>query len=614
MRRECVSRPLKASPRKEAGEPTRSRYKGAMQEHLDAAPSQGSALPILGKAAAVLALLAFALPWAWGSLGNAPNGIDFLSGAATPTGSPSLPLAIALALAAITLVGSLFLDRVRGAAISMVGYALALILLAIFVLQAIFAWKLALGPGSWACVALLIGTLWIHRRVLPRDWRAAMPEGVRPYTEKAPLAAFFVGVSSGFPYAMIGATLTSRLAQDGIEKSTVTTFALAFLVYNLKFLWSWVVDGVRIPILHRLGQRVSWLLVAGTFVIAAIANLAFQDPSANIIQTAIAAILVGAAGATYDIVIDAYRIELLEPRQLGVGSGMSQYGWRIGSVLAGALALVLADRIGWELAYLACAVFALPAMLTGLIVGEPPRHRPPTERKGFSETWAAIIGPFAEFFMRRGALLVLLFILLHKIGDTLGQLVLRLLLDDMGYSNDEIALWDIGVGFWAYLIGIFIGGVLYASLGMKRSVLISLVLMGVSNATFAWLAATGHSNAGLAAVMTFENIASGIGGVTVVAYFSALTDLRFTASQYALISAAASIVGRFLTGTTAGAVVESVGFVNFYWLTTAAAVPGIVLFWLMMRAGLIDASIGTAGTVGEGDARSAHPEEDSPRR
>jgi PAT family beta-lactamase induction signal transducer AmpG len=437
-----------------------------------------------------------------------------------------------------------------------------------------------------------------------RSWRDVLPAGVRPYTEKAPIAAFLVGVSSGFPFAMIGATLTTRLAQDGITKSTVTTFALAFLVYNLKFLWAWIVDGVRIPILHRLGQRVSWLLVAGVMVIAAVANLAFQDPSANIYQTAIAAILVGVAGATYDIVIDAYRIELLEPRQLGVGSGMSQYGWRIGSVAAGSLALVLAARVGWEMAYLACAVFALPAMLTGLIVGEPARHREPTERKGISEALVAIWGPFSEFLMRKGAFLVLLFILLHKIGDTLGQLVLRLLLDDMGYTNDEIAIWDVGVGFWAYLIGIFIGGALYSQLGMKRSVLLALVLMGVSNASFALLAMAGHTNLGLAACMTFENVASGIGGVVVVAYFSALTDLRYTASQYALISAAASVVGRLLTGTTAGAMVEWIGYVNFYWLTTAAAVPGILLFWWMMRAGLIDASVGTAGKEGEGDVRA----------
>ena len=356
---------------------------------------------------------------------------------------------------------------------------------------------------------------------------------------------------------------------------------------------------MRVPIIGRLGQRVSWLLIAGALSILAVVNLALVDPTTSLLQTAYAAILVGVAGATYDIVIDAYRIEILEPHQLGIGSGMSQYGWRIGSVAAGSLALVLAARIGWHGAYLACAVFALPAMLTGLIVGEPTRHREAVSRRGLGEVWQSIAGPLAEFFRRRGALLVLLFILLHKIGDTLANLTFRLLFEDMGYSNDEIAIYDVGMGFWAYLVGIFIGGILYARLGMKRSVLISLVLMCVSNFSFAALAALGKSNWGMAGAIGFENFASGIGGVTVVAYFSALCDLRFTASQYALISAAASIVGRFLTGTTAGALIERFGYVDFYLLTTGLAVPGILLFWLMMRAGLIDASVGTAATAGK---------------
>jgi len=436
-------------------------------------------------------------------------------------------------------------------------------------------------------------------------WRDKLPAGIRAYTEKAPLAALFLGMSSGFPYAMIGATLTTRLAQDGITKSTVTTFTLAFLVYNLKFLWAWIVDGVRIPLLGRLGQRVSWLILSGLFVIAATINLAVQEPTANILQTAIAAILLGVAGATYDIVIDGYRIELLEPRQLGVGSGMSQYGWRIGSAGSGALALVVAARFGWEWAYIACAVFALPAILTALIVGEPERHRPPTERKGLAQLGSSIIGPFVEFFMRKGALLVLVFILVHKIGDTLANLTFRLLFDDMGYSNDEIAFYDVAIGFWAYLIGIFIGGLLYTKMGMKRSVMLSLILMGISNLSFAALAtAAGPTNWGMAAAIGFENIASGFGGVAVVAYFSALTDLRFTAAQYALISAAASVVGRVLTGTTAGDMIEWMGYVNFYLLTTLAAVPGMLIFWWMMRSGLVDQAIGTAGTTGDGDARA----------
>jgi PAT family beta-lactamase induction signal transducer AmpG len=435
-------------------------------------------------------------------------------------------------------------------------------------------------------------------------WRSSLPEGVRPYTEAAPLAALFLGISSGFPYAMIGATLTTRLKQDGIDKSTITAFALVFLMYNLKFLWAWIIDGVRLPVLGRLGQRVSWMLVTGVLVMAAVANLALVDPADGIGGVVTAAILLGIAGASFDIVIDASRIEYLEPRQLGVGSGMSQYGWRIGSAGAGALALVVAARYGWEAAYLACAALALPAMLTALVLGEPKRRHEFASKPGIAHAVAAVWKPFVEFFQRKGAFLVLLFILLHKIGDTLANLTFRLLFDDLKFSNDEIAIYDVGVGFWAYLIGIFIGGVMYAQLGLKKSVMISLILMAVSNFSFAILAGSGHSNLGMAGAIGFENIASGIGGVCVVAYFSALCDLRFTAAQYALISAAASVVGRVLTGTTAGALIDAMGYVNFYLMTTFAAVPGILLFWWMIRSGLVDSSMGTAGVEGEGSAKT----------
>jgi PAT family beta-lactamase induction signal transducer AmpG len=433
-------------------------------------------------------------------------------------------------------------------------------------------------------------------------WWAQIGPSVRQYTEPAPVAAFFIGFSSGVPYAMIAATLTTRLAQYGIDKRAITAFSLAFLVYNLKFLWAWIIDGVRLPIIGRLGQRVSWLLLAGALTIAAIVDLALVDPTTSLAATARAAILVAFAGATLDIVMDAYRIELLEPRQLGVGSGMYQYGWRIGSVTAGALALFVAARHGWDSAYAACAALVLPAMLTALLLGEPARHREPTARSDLGALVQSIAAPLVEFFRRRGAVLVLLFILLHKIGDTLANLTFRLLFDDLRFTNDEIALFDVGFGFWAYLAGIFIGGVLYARLGMKRSVLLSLVLMCVSNLSFAGLAAAGHSNYAMAAAIGFENLASGIGGVTVVAYFSALCDLRYTASQYALISAAASVLGRVLTGTTAGALIDQLGYVSFYLLTTIIAVPGIVLFWALMRGDLLDASSGSAGVV------SARPE------
>jgi PAT family beta-lactamase induction signal transducer AmpG len=397
---------------------------------------------------------------------------------------------------------------------------------------------------------------------------------------------------------MIGATLSTRLAQHGITRSAVTAFALTFLAYNFKFLWAPIVDNLRLPLIGRFGQRRSWLWLVGVLVMAAVAFLGVADPQEALYMVAIAAILVGVAGATFDIIIDAYRIELLEPRQLGAGSGMSQYGWRIGAAAAGALALVLAHRLGWAAAYVACAVFALPAMLVGVVMGEPARHREPARPHGAMEALVAYFSPLLEFLRRQGAIVVLVFVLIHKIGDTLANLTLRLLFQDLGFTNDEVAFYDVGIGFAALLVGVFVGGLLYARLGMKGSVLVSLILMAVSNLSFAALAAAGHTNIGMAAAVGFENFASGIGGVTVVAYLSALCNLRFTATQYALLSALASIAGRFLTGTSAGALIDAIGYVNFYLVTTVIALPGVVLFWFMIRSGLADLSIGSAGKEG----------------
>ena len=427
-----------------------------------------------------------------------------------------------------------------------------------------------------------------------RNW--LLPQSVRPYVEAEPLAAFFLGISSAFPFALIGATLTTRLAQDGISKSAVTAFALTFLAYNFKFLWAPLIDNVKLPIIGRFGQRRSWLWVISLLVILAVTFLGVVDPNRALSTVAIAAISLGVLGATLDIIIDAYRIELLEPYQLGTGSGMSQYGWRIGAASTGALALILAGRFGWSIAYISCAVFALPAILVGAFMGEPKRHIEPVAITGLSHALINYFNPLIEFITRQGAWLVLSFVLIHKIGDTLANLTLRLLFDDLGFSNEEIAFYDVGFGFIAVLVGIFVGGIMYVRVGLKHSVLISLILMAVSNFSFAALALVGHTNIGMAAAVGFENFASGIGGVTVVAYLSALCNLRFTATQYALLSALASIAGRFLTGTTAGGLIEVLGYVNFYLLTTFLAFPGVLLFWYMIRSGLADVSLGSVTT------------------
>jgi PAT family beta-lactamase induction signal transducer AmpG len=416
--------------------------------------------------------------------------------------------------------------------------------------------------------------------------RQSWGHALRPYLQREPLGALLLGLSSGAPFAMIAATLTTRLAEAGIEKKTVTAFALTFLFYNFKFLWAPFIDRIRLPLLAGLlGQRRAWLVVIAGGVMASLIWMGRVDPVADIGAMVAAALTVAFFGASFDIVIDAYRIESLKPDQLGAGSGMSQYGWRLGSAGAGALALFVASRAGWDMAYAAAALFALPAVAAGLLLGEP--HRPPAAASphlSFLErARTTFVAPLADFLTRPNAVLVLLFIVVHKLGDTLANLSLRLLLDDVGFSKDQVATFDVGFGLIAYLVGIFVGGLVYARLGMMKAVWLSLWLMAVSNLGFALLAVAGPSNAALAATIGFENFASGIGGVAVVAWLSWLCDLRFTATQFALLSAMASILGRFVQGTTAGALIERLGFVNFYILTTILALPGILLFALLLK-------------------------------
>ena len=418
---------------------------------------------------------------------------------------------------------------------------------------------------------------------------------LEPYMESGPLAAFFLGISSGYPFALIGATLTTRLAQDGISKSSVTAFALTFLAYNFKPLWAPMVDSISLPLIAKYGQRRSWLWFVSSLLTCAIFALGLADPRHTLTAVAISAIAVGVFGATLDIVIDAYRIELLKPSQLGVGSGMSQYGWRIGAASAGAFALLIAQEYGWSVAYIASVIFVLPAILVGVFLGEPARNCGRVVPRGRFQGIFEYFSPLLEFIRRQGAWVVLFFILIHKIGDTLANLTLRLLFDDLGFSNEEIAFYDVGFGFIAFLLGIFFGGLLFSRLGLKRSVFISLVLMAVSNCSFAVLALIGKSNFGMAAAVGFENFASGIGGVTVVAYLSALCNLRFTATQYALLSALASIAGRVLTGTLAGGLIIEIGYVGFYILTTIIAAPGVILFWYMIQKGLVDLNLNQEG-------------------
>ncbi len=414
-------------------------------------------------------------------------------------------------------------------------------------------------------------------------------ESLKPYFTKPALAALAFGISSGFPYTLLAATLTQWLSEEGITRKSVLIFSWILFTYNLKIFWAPLIDNVRIPILSRyLGQRQSWLVVSSVLLTVAIFNLASQDPKSDLRYFAICAIMVGVAGATFDIVIDAFRIELLKSNEQGVGAALSQYGWRLGALLTSNIVLTIAAAASWQTGYRAASAVVLFGLVAGLLIGEPPSREKAVAAYAH-EPWIkrAIIDPFADFFTRAGARAILLFILLHKIGDTLANLALRNMLVTLHFTKDEIKWADVNFGTVCLLIGIALGSVMFARLGVKRSVMISLVLMMVSNLSFAVLAHVGHSVPLLAAANGFENFASGIGGVAIVGYLSILCNVAFTATQFALLSAAASILGRFLTGAYAADLIDSYGFENFYVMTTVAALPGVLIFAWLWRAGLV---------------------------
>jgi MFS transporter, PAT family, beta-lactamase induction signal transducer AmpG len=433
------------------------------------------------------------------------------------------------------------------------------------------------------------------------DRTTSITAALRPYFEAGPLGALALGMASGTPYAMIAATLTTRLAESGIEKKSVTAFGLALLVYSFKPLWAPLIDRGRIPVLANLiGQRRAWLVVCVAMASLAIAWLGVADPTADLALFAAAAVAVGFAGATLDIVIDAIRIEWLRTDQMGAGSGMTQYGWRMGSYLAGAGALLIAGRTeNWALAYVFAVLLFVPSLLAAALLGEPSRPAAATSGKGLGAMVRdAIIAPLQDFLTRSGAGIVLAFVLVHKIGDTVCQLSVRLFYNDLGFTKEEVAFYDVTLGLVGYLAGVFLGGLLYKRLGLAGSVFLSLVLMGVSNAAYAGLAIIGHDVWALAAVQGFENLASGIGGVTVGAWLALLCDRRFTATQFALLSSAAAILGRAFSSGTAGALIEAIGYVDFYWLTTALAAPGVLIFLWLWRAGLVVADDNAAPATG----------------
>jgi len=382
------------------------------------------------------------------------------------------------------------------------------------------------------------------------------------------LIIVLMGFMSGLPLLLTGSTLQAWMKDEQVDLTMIGIFSIVGLPYTLKFLWSPMMDRY-VPL--GLGRRRSWMLITQATLVASIAALGLTQPSQAPWTVAVVAVLVTFCSASQDIVLDAYRRELLPDNELGLGSSLYINGYRLAMLVSGAGALLLADQMPWQYVYYTmAAVMALGLVIT-LCVPEPAGNvRAPQSLR------QAVLEPFLDYFHREDPWIILAFILLYKIGDTMASAMTTPFILELGFSKTEYATIGKSFGLFATLTGGLVGGAILFRLGIFRSLWIFGVLQAVSTLGFAFLTRTGTSLAALAAVVAFENLTSGMGTSAYAAYMASLTNRRFTATQYALLT---SLMGlpRVLASAPTGYMAQAIGWQGFFVLCTLIALPGIVL-------------------------------------
>ena len=390
------------------------------------------------------------------------------------------------------------------------------------------------------------------------------------------LVMLLTGFSSGLPLLLTGSTLKFWMREEGLDLTTIGFFGLVGLPYTLKFLWAPVMDRL-VP--SFLGRRRGWMLGTQISLMIAIASLAFTQPAVHLPTIAVLCLLVAFFSASQDIVLDAYRRESLSDEELGIGSSMFIYGYRMGMLAAGALALFLADQenLSWNSVYFIMGCMMVIGILTTWFAPEPTIPAPPP-----SSWQEALTGPFMDFFTRPGSLMILLFILLYKVGDSMASEMLSPFMVDLGVSKTDYAVIVKVFGMVALIAGGLIGGLVVYRLGIVPSLLILGFLQMISTAGFVILAFTGNHLPTLTAVIAFETISSGLGQTAFVAFMASLTNKRFTATQYALLTSFMGIP-RVFAGSTTGFLAAWLGWEGFFILCTLLAIPGLMLIGHLRR-------------------------------
>lgn len=427
-------------------------------------------------------------------------------------------------------------------------------------------------------------------------WR----ESLLVYGDKKVLAILLLGFSSGLPLLLTFSTLSAWLAQDGVSRTSIGLFALVGMPYALKFLWSPLID--RLPPPLPIGRRRGWGVTIQLALIGAVLLLGSCNPTENLGAMAALAVLVAFLSASQDIVIDAYRVEVLNSGQQGAGAGATQTGYRIAMLASGAGALFIAHNYGWFAAYAAMACLQCIGLFAFLLNPEPKteiskdslareervvaflnRHPGLNKKAAAMASWfyGAVICPFADFMARPGWIVVVAFVITYKLGEAMAGVMAQPLYINLGFTLAEIAAVSKVFGFAATVLGSLLGGIVVSRYGILRALLICGFLQSCGNLFYVVQVMAGHQTNVLALCVFAENLTGGMAGAALIAYISGLCNVAYTATQYALLSSLTA-VGRTVFASSGGYLAEHMGWIPFFLLTTVITIPALVLLCLMM--------------------------------
>ena len=392
----------------------------------------------------------------------------------------------------------------------------------------------------------------------------------RDLLTKKMLICVFTGFTSGLPLFIIVSLLPAWLMDSGLELKAIALFSFIQLPYVLKFLWAPLFDGFS----FSMGRRKGWLIIFQVLLLASISITGLLDPKSQIMTVAIISTAIAFFSASQDAVIDAYRRELLLDNELGLGTAIHVNAYKFSQLIPGSLALILADIFAWELVFFITGLFMIPGIILTILIKEPLlKVMPPKTIK------EAVIEPFIEFINRKGikeAILVLLFIFLYKIGDSMATALATPFFMDLGFSMTEIGVIAKTVGLWASIVGGIVGGILMIKIGINRALWIFGFMQMFATLSFAWLAISGYSPLILGITVGLEFFAAGLGTTAFLAYIAKTTNPKFTATQFALFTGL-SAVPRTITNASTGYLVEFFGWYNFFIFCSFIAVPGMIL-------------------------------------